>query len=91
MLIKLLGGLDVISALIMFFMSAGVSMPKSFLITLGVIFLIKSATNLFRDFGSWVDVSASLVFFISVIVGVYWIIPLIVGILLVQKGLVSFI
>ena len=89
MLIKALGVLDFIGGLILLF-SAGVKIPVPVLIVLAVIFLIKSGIGFLKDFASWIDFIAGIVFILMIFFPVYWVFCLIAGILLIQKGVVSF-
>ena len=89
MLVKILGAIDFIGGLILLFIS-GFHFPSQFLIVLGIIFLIKSGIGLLRDFGSWIDFAASAIFFLIIFFNIPWLICVIVGILVIQKGIFSF-
>lgn len=89
MLVKVLGGIDFISGLILIF-GAGFSFPIPILTVFGVILLIKSGIGLLRDFASWIDLLAGIIFILLIFFPIHWIICLIAGILLIQKGIFSF-
>ena len=89
MLVKILGGIDFISGLILIIGAKFI--PYQILIFFGIILLIKALIGLLRDFASWIDFSAGVIFILLIFFPVHWIICLIVGILLIQKGIFSFI
>ena len=89
MLLKVLGGIDVIAGLILIF-GTSVDFPTKFLWIMGVIFLAKSSLGFWQDFGSWVDVLGGLVFLLMILIHIPILISIIVGILLIQKGAISF-
>jgi len=60
------------------------------LIFLGIILLIKSLIGLLKDFASWVDFLAGTTFILLIFFSIPWIICLILGGLLVYKGIFSF-
>ena len=87
---KILGGIDVVVGLILIFGSS-VDFPTRFLWIMGVILLAKSSLGFWQDFGSWVDVLGGVMFFLMILIHIPIFFSLIIGILLVQKGAVSFI
>jgi len=89
MLVKALGVLDFVGGLILLF-GAGIKVPVPILIILIVIFLIKAGIGLLKDFASWIDLVAGIVFILMIFFPVYWVVCFISGILLIQKGIVSF-
>ncbi len=89
MLVKLLGLVDCIGGLILIFIS-GVSVPILFFIFFGIIFLIKAGIGLLKDFASWIDFFVGVTFLLFFLFPVPWIICLIVGVLVLQKGFFSF-
>jgi len=89
MLVKVLGVLDFIGGLILLF-GSGVKIPSVILTILVIIFLIKAAIGLLRDFASWIDFISGIVFIFMIFFNVPWVICLIPAILLIQKGIVSF-
>lgn len=88
MLVKLLGGIDLISGLILIF-GANKELPTVLLLILGIILLTKTVIGGLRDFASWIDIFAGIIFILSIFFPVYWIICVIAGILLIQKGIFS--
>jgi hypothetical protein len=89
MLVKALGAIDFIGGLILIF-GAGMKIPSIMLTIFGIIFLIKSAIGLLKDFGSWIDFSAGAIFLFSLLFLIPPVICVVVGILLLQKGIFSF-
>jgi len=59
-------------------------------LVLGIILLIKSSIGFLKDFASWVDFLAGIVFLMSIIINIPIFIGIILGILLIQKGVFSF-
>ncbi len=89
MLVKILGAIDFLAGLILIFIS-GFSLPNQVLIFLGILFLIKSSLGLWKDFASWTDLFSGIIFILLVFFPIYWVICIIIGILLMQKGIFSF-
>ena len=89
MLVKILGGIDVLSGLILI-LTALTEIPLSLLIFFGVTLLIKSFIGLLKDFGSWIDFLTGLVLILCLFVQIPLFIKIIFGILIVQKGVASF-
>jgi len=89
MLVKVLGAIDLIGGLILLFCS-GFELPLFLLVTLGIILLIKSSLGLLKNFASWIDFASGIVFLLLIFFPVFWIICVILGILLIQKGIFSF-
>ena len=89
-MLKLLGGIDVISALLLILMSVGIKMHVFILIVLAIIMILKSGLGLFKDLASWFDMFAALLFIISIFVPVFKVLLVISAILLFQKGILSF-
>ena len=90
MLVKLLGGIDLVSGLILI-LGINKSLPLPILLIPGIILLIKAVMGGLRDFASWIDVFAGAIFILSIFLPVYWIISVIAGVLLIQKGIFSII
>ena len=89
MFVKILGFADVIIGLILFFgMDAG--FPAKLILFIGMMLLMKSFLGMLQDFASWIDFICALVFLISSLFLLPWIIYLICGILIIQKGFMSF-
>ena len=89
-MLKVLGGIDVVCALLLLLMSIGIGMPAFILIVLAAILILKSGLGLFKDIGSWFDMLAALLFIISIFVPVFKVLLVISAILLFQKGILSF-
>jgi hypothetical protein len=89
MLIKVLGAIDFVGGLILMFFS-GFKLPIIVSLILGGVFLIKSSMGFLKNFGSWIDLLSGMVFLLLMFFPIYWIICVIFGILLVQKGIFSF-
>ena len=66
------------------------NLSNQLLIILGLILLAKSSLGLLKDFGSWIDFLCGIIFLISIIISIHWIIGLIFGLLIIQKGIASF-
>ena len=89
MLVKGLGIIDFVGGIILFF-GAGMKIPQSVLIILGIIFFVKAGIWLLKDFGSWVDFLSGLIFILLIFFQVPSVICIIFGVLLIQKGIFSF-
>ena len=89
MLVKALGVIDLIAGLILTFVTS-INFPSHFLIVFGIILLVKSSLGFLKDFASWVDFLAGIIFLASIIISVPIVISLIFGLLLLQKGIFSF-
>ncbi|MBU4070053.1 MAG: hypothetical protein KJ646_03650 [Nanoarchaeota archaeon] len=89
MLVKILGLFDLIAGLILLF-GAGFSLPNQMMIFFGMILLAKSCLGLLKDFASWIDFLCGLFFLISIIIAIPQAIGLILGILIIQKSIFSF-
>ncbi|MCK9596982.1 hypothetical protein M0R19_07375 [Candidatus Pacearchaeota archaeon] len=89
MLIKIFGLTDFIAGLLLIF-GANNQLPSWGLYFFGIILVIKSGIGFWADFGSWIDLLSGAVFILSIFFNLPWIIGLILGLLLVQKGIFSF-
>jgi len=89
MLIKALGIIDVVAGILLLF-GTGFEFPFQWLIFFGVILLAKSSLGMLKDFGSWIDLLCGAVFLLSAVFDVSIWISAILGILIFQKGLFSF-
>ena len=90
MLIKILGGIDVVFGLLLILLGAGIPVGKNILMFIGVVLLIKSSLGFLKDFGSWTDFVGGIFALLSVFFPFLKIIDLIIGLVLIQKGVVSF-
>lgn len=91
MLVKILGGIDIFSGLILIFSGAGVFAGQKILIFFGFLLLIKSLVGFLKDFASWIDLISGLVLISLLIFPWPGFILIILGILVAQKGLFSFV
>jgi len=89
MLIRILGAVDLIAGLILIF-GGSFAFPDKMLLILGGILLVKSLLGFFKDFASWIDFSTGIVFLLSSIISMPGIVGLIFGLLIIQKGVISF-
>ena len=89
MLVKIFGAVDLIAGLILIF-EKNVNFPIYLLMVFGGIFLVKSFLGLPKCFASWVDFSAGVVLLLSIVISIPTIIGVIIGLLLIQKGIFSF-
>ncbi len=89
MLIKSLGVIDFIGGLILLF-GAGTKLPVSMVSVLAGVFIIKSLIGLLRDFASWIDLTTGILFVFMMFFPISIFICLVPAILLIQKGIVSF-
>jgi hypothetical protein len=88
MLVKALGAIDFISGLTLIF---GINLlPHFALIIFSIILIAKSLMGLPRDFASWIDFTSGAVFLLFLLFAVPPVICVIVGILILQKGIFSF-
>ena len=89
MLVKILGLADLIIGILIVFLSQ-FNPPANVLISFSVIAFSKSSLGMLRDFGSWIDFSAGIVLGIAILTSIPLAISIIVGILVLQKGVFSF-
>jgi hypothetical protein len=89
MVIKILGGIDVIAGLILIFIGL-VNYPIPLLTLVGIAMLIKASFILLKDFASWLDLIAGIILLIEIPMNVSGFIGIIIGILILQKGIFSF-
>jgi len=88
MLIKVLGLIDLIVGGILIF---GMEIiPNSILIIFGIILLAKSSLGLLKDFASWIDFLGGTILLLSTIISIPFIFSAIIGLLIIQKGMFSF-
>jgi hypothetical protein len=88
MLVKVLGGIDSIAGLILLFGTRFIN--DSVLIFFGVILLIKAGVGLFKNFASWIDLFSGIIFILFIFFQIPLGICIIAGILMIQKGIFSF-
>jgi len=90
MLVKIFGGFDLIIGVILIFNLFEKINPK-IIAGIGLLLLIKSSLGILKDFASWIDLSAGGILIISIFLSIPEIISIILGILMVQKGIFSFV
>ena len=90
MIVKILGGIDVIIGLILILLGAGMSISNGILIFCGVILIVKSLFGFFHDFASWVDLIGGIFLLISSVFHLPGLIAILIGIVIMQKGGFSF-
>jgi hypothetical protein len=90
MLLKILGGIDVISGLILVILSLNINIYEPIIIFLGVVLLAKSLIGLFKDFASWTDFISGVVLLSSSSFEIPSFVMIILGIVVLQKGVISF-
>ena len=88
MLVKILGAIDLIAGSILIF-GSGINLPLLFSL-FGIVLIIKSFMGFLKDFASWVDLIAGSILLISIILPIPITIKIIIGLLVLQKGIVSF-
>ncbi len=89
MLVKILGSMDIIIGIILIF-EKNLNLSTKLLLIFGIILLLKCSLGLLKDFASWIDFLSGLVFILLIIISIPWFITFILGILLIQKGVFSF-
>ena len=81
MLLKILGAFDIIGALLLFVVSAGISLPNGILIFFAVAFLAKACIGFFKDVASYFDAFAAILLVLTIFVNPVKIIWIIGGVL----------
>ncbi len=89
MLVKILGGIDVLSGLILI-LSVLTEMPSLILIIFGVALLAKSLMGFLKDFGSWIDFLTGVILILTAFVSIPLFLKIIFSMLIIQKGISSF-
>ena len=89
MLVKILGATDIFSGLILI-VGNWINVPTELLLILGGILVIKSFLGMFKEIGSWIDIGTGIILILSALVSMPFVISLIFGILILQKGVFSF-
>ncbi len=89
MLVKILGVVDLIIGLILIFGSSA-KLPYLMLLIIAIILFTKAGIGLLRDFASWIDLVTGLIFILLIFFTVSGVICIIAGILIIQKGIISF-
>ncbi|MBI4116600.1 hypothetical protein HY449_02555 [Candidatus Pacearchaeota archaeon] len=89
MLVKIFGGFDLIIGVMLVFLSS-FNPSAGTLIFFGVISMTKSSFGMLRDFASWIDFLAGIILGLAILVNIPSVIGIILGILVFQKGIFSF-
>jgi hypothetical protein len=90
MLIKLLGLLDVVAALFLIF-EGNIGLSYKVFVFLGMLLILKSSLGMLKDFASWIDFVGGVSLILSVLITVPYTLKIVIGLLLLQKGVFSFI
>ena len=90
MVVKVLGTLDLISALL-FFLSAVFSfIPQSWILIIGLYVLVKGIVfAISKDYASFIDIACGTVILISLTISIHIVIVALVCLYLIQKGVIS--
>jgi len=89
MLVKILGGIDVLGGLLLI-LTLLTDVPHYLLIFFGVILLFKSLLGFPKNFGGWVDFCVGSILLLCIFFSIPLIIKIILAFLIVQKGISSF-
>jgi len=89
MLVKILGAIDVVAGAILG-LSILTEIPFYLLIGLGVAVLIKSFMGFPKDVGGWIDFLTAITLILTAFIAVPLFMKVIFMILIIQKGLFSF-
>lgn len=89
MLVKILGGIDIVSGLILL-SGAGIKIPHMIPLVFGIVLLVKSLFGMFKELGSWIDISTGIILILSSFFAMPIFISIIFAVLILQKGAVSF-
>ena len=88
MLVKVLGVIDLIAGSILIFGSnAGINGVFG---VLGGVLIAKSFIGFLKDMGSWIDIITGVVLLANIILPIPAVINIIIGLLIIQKGIISF-
>ena len=89
MLVKMFGFADLIIGMTLVFLPS-FNPPTNILIYFSLIAFTKSTFGMLQDFGSWIDFSAGIILGIAILVNIPLFLSLVVGFLVLQKGVFSF-
>ena len=85
----MLGIFDLLAGFFLIFGNQ-LDLSKYILIVFGAIMIVKASLGILKDFASWVDFCAGLALITSSIIILPWGIGLILGLIVIQKGIFSF-
>ena len=86
---KMFGVADLIIGMTLVFLSS-FNPSANILISFSIIAFTKSSLGMLRDFGSWIDFSAGILLGIAILINIPLFLSLVVGFLVLQKGIFSF-
>ncbi|MDP2628710.1 MAG: hypothetical protein Q8P15_02315 [Nanoarchaeota archaeon] len=89
MLLKILGGADIVLSIILIFINS-LNIHFSILWVGGIFLILKGGINFYRYWATWIDGTAGILLLFSSVFHIPSIIVTIVGLLLLQKGVYSF-
>lgn len=89
MLVKILGALDIVAALMLLIAGIGFKLPYMVVLFFGLLLLVKGLIFI-TDFASWFDILGALILFLSLVIGLPSWLFLIPCLLIFQKGILSF-
>ena len=89
MLVKILGAIDVVAGAVLG-LSILTKIPFQIFIFLGLVLLIKSFLGFPKDFAGWIDFLTAVVLILCAFVQIPLFIKIIFMVLIVQKGVSSF-
>ena len=89
MLVKIMGIIDLIVGIIILFL-INLNLPNQMLFFFGILIFTKASVGRLKELGSWIDFSAGFVLFLSMIITLPATISVILGVLVLQKGIFSF-
>lgn len=89
MLVKILGIVDIVFAIVLLLLSAHVDIPKAILVIGAVILFVKGIPIFKLDIGSFFDIFAGVLLFLSTLFMLPGILLIIACFLLLQKGAFS--
>jgi hypothetical protein len=89
MFIKILGVFDLITGGILIF-GQEFHISKLIFLVFGFVLLLKSSLGLLKDFASWIDFLAGICLLTLIIIQIPVIICAVIGLLIIQKSIFSF-
>lgn len=90
MLVKILGTIDMIAAVILFLLAVRIPFPAEIVLFIGIIVILKSFIGLFKELGGWIDLACGLFIILGLILPVPMLVLFAFAFLIFQKGIVSF-
>ncbi len=90
MLVRILGVFDIIVGMMLVFLSS-LNPTTGTLVFFGVISVTKSSFGMLKDFASWIDFLAGIILGLAILVNIPAMLGIIVGIMVFQKGIFSFV